>query len=800
MTDNLNPVPVPRKRRRLAKSCEPCRSRKIRCDRGFPCKPCKRSRAALSCCYKPDGFGPVVSSRSDEARGPASRGGDQASSRESHQSSAEEHPSQRHPPTSWNGAGQRHDAGEPRLPVPGSELRRAPAATASDDLADRVARLERLLTSPKEEDPARGRDSALSVTLPRPHLRLEHEKTRLFGQSHWLHSLEHVHLLLVPLQHFHIVSYMQARGASATDGAQNELVSEIKEAARARRSAKKRDFGSLQDLMPGLPATIPSRAVCDRAYRHYLRTFEPVFRILHVPSFQREYASYWSQPDGRQNAFLMKLLMILVLGSIFLSDRAEHDEIRSHAREWAYVVQWWLTGPTECEAMGLDGIQVFCLLTLARQAHSLGGTASIATDALLKLSFTVGLHLDPRNFTSISPLESELRRRLWITVLELTTITSMNSTLPLLVRPDDFQMRMPSNRADKDLEGGNDETHAVPIAAQATPVEGITDYTALDCSLQLLLARSLRLRMQVVRLLNSGAKELSFQEALGLGDSLKAQCRNIAAFFDANVSSPAVSGHNDSAFHQKFLDSYLRRIVLLLHRPFAIQARNDARFFIARKICLEASIIVAEHAHAMDLACGQVDDFCRLCMTGSGLFKASLSQDVICGLTFEIMTQLEEEEGAGPRDGKARSSPSASDPLARMAQAGREPLMRILEHMREQWRHIIKLGRPSLKQYIFLSWLLGHIKAQQAGQDPGKIMFASAAEAIKECKDMLNDYKTSAASSAAWSWSEDTSPHNLDTMGLFGFDFSTLVSHRWVHAPFLPRTLADQGSVRRTRS
>ncbi|KAI1344448.1 hypothetical protein F5Y15DRAFT_366621 [Xylariaceae sp. FL0016] len=39
---------VTHKRRRQAKSCEPCRSRKIKCDRGLPCKSCRRSRAALA--------------------------------------------------------------------------------------------------------------------------------------------------------------------------------------------------------------------------------------------------------------------------------------------------------------------------------------------------------------------------------------------------------------------------------------------------------------------------------------------------------------------------------------------------------------------------------------------------------------------------------------------------------------------------------------------------------------------------------------------------------------------------------
>lgn len=43
----------PRKRRRPPKSCDPCRRRKVRCDRELPCGPCQRARTSLHCFYRP---------------------------------------------------------------------------------------------------------------------------------------------------------------------------------------------------------------------------------------------------------------------------------------------------------------------------------------------------------------------------------------------------------------------------------------------------------------------------------------------------------------------------------------------------------------------------------------------------------------------------------------------------------------------------------------------------------------------------------------------------------------------------
>ncbi|CAJ2509303.1 Uu.00g143290.m01.CDS01 [Anthostomella pinea] len=619
------------------------------------------------------------------------------------------------------------------------------------DLEERVSRVEQQLSVSKR-DQARISHTGLQVTLPRPHLRAEKEKTRLFGQTHWVHSLEQ----------FHLLARMQAKTSAAFDGQQNGISSSIKEGASARQLAQNRGTGRLQELMPGLPDTIPPRSVCDEAVNAYLHTFEPMFRILHIPSFLHEYDEHWSHSDSPQSIFLMKLLMVLTIGAIFLPDRTISNQIRRAAREWSYVVQWWLVGPTEREAMCLDGVQVFCLLILARQTTSLGGSSSIATEALLKLCFTIGLHLEPRTIGSRTVFQSEMRRRLWITVLELTTITSMNSTLPLLISLDDYQCEQPSNTSDTGLKEGD------PYAALE-----VSELQNLDCSLQLLLAKSLRLRMQITRELNTFRREFSYQKALDYGNALKAQCREIAEFFQAR-SCDNDDWHPALGFHHKFFDSYLRRIILVLHRPFAMKARNDPQFFFARKACLESCTIISSHAKGMNFPSGEVDDFSYLCMSGTGLFKGFLGQDILCALAFEV-TVLLEEEGSGER--MTLSTSATYDPLISLSRASREPLMKTLDHIREQWRQIICLGRPSLKQYLFLSTILSQIRATEAGQDPKEAIIQTVKTTLAECLAMLQEsgvYTNTASSSSLAGWTDGTSPFDVDMSGLFGFDLHSL--------------------------
>ncbi|KAI0602508.1 hypothetical protein F4775DRAFT_581771 [Biscogniauxia sp. FL1348] len=755
--------PVARKRRRPAKSCEPCRSRKVKCDRGLPCSSCKRSRTALLCSYKPGlrlspavSLHPTARTHDDAAvddcigisehHGPTE--GIVTTTAQSPVSSPKEVGEHINPETELSHGV--HSLEKPCIPNTEHSSHIYFARGEIKGLEARIIRIEKQLSA-STQDESTFNKAGLYIKLPHPHLRIEHEKTRLFGPSHWVHSLDQ----------FQTVAKMQVKPYSIVDATQAEAAASLKEVAAVRHLAKSRGAGKLQEPMPHLIDTLPAKSICDQAIECYLRTFEPIFRILHVPSFKRDYEQYWLHSEVPKTSLLMKLIMVLAIGAIFLPDKSISNQIRGVSREWAYAVQWWLIGPTERDAMNLDGVQIFCLLLLARQATSLGGTSSIITEALLKLCFTIGLHHDPQIFSSLSVFESEMRRRLWATSLELITITSMNSSLPLLINVDDFDLRPPSDISDDNLEDGEPAASTTAYSSQESH----------NCSVQILLLKSIHLRIQAIRQLNSINRDYSYKSVLETGKALMAHCREIAAFFDSSASETN-EGITLAEFQMIFLDTYMRRIILFLHRPFAVKARKDPQFFLARKICLESSIIMASYAERIDLSSDSLDDFSRLCIRGSGMFKGALSQDVISALSLEVITQLEEERDTGYT---SHISPKTIDPLTTLRRANREPLLRTLSHIREQWRQILLLGRPSLKQYLFLSVILSQIKAIELGQNPKLLVYETFNTELKECATLLRESGAcDDKSETAEGWVHDNSPYGTDPFAIFGFDLNSL--------------------------
>lgn len=506
--------------------------------------------------------------------------------------------------------------------------------------------------------------------------------------------------------------------------AQAELTSVCKETRSLRHSLVARNSVQLPSPVPDLAGTLPPKAMCDELARSYFRTFEPVYRIIHVPTFWKDYDNFWEQPVSASTPthFLMKLVIVLAIGTTFCPETADIDRtsLPRLAQTWIYAAQWWLTGPSEKSTATVDGLQVSCLLILARQAtHNCpGGSAWLSTGSLLTMAQAMGFHRNPKMFTHLSPFQVEMRARLWTTVLELVCVSSLDSSLPPRISADDFDTELPSNLNDQDLD---------PAGTTAPlPREGVT-----DSSIQILLAKSLPLRLKVVHLLSDYRNEQSYQRALKLGAELRTACRKVASFFHSSL--PATVGNGSALtptdFHRKFLDIYLRKYILLLHRPFMLQALTDPRFYLARKICVESATVIGSYSSSvnLDLETGQLDDLSRLCRVGRGVLKGPLSLDIIIVLSLEIITQLEEE-------GPDQSTP---DPLDEMNKARRAPLVQILERISDQMLRTIAMGSPSLKRYLFLSAYLSQIRAIESGQSVKQVVYEALLTGMKKCHSLL---------------------------------------------------------------
>lgn len=481
-----------------------------------------------------------------------------------------------------------------------------------------------------------------------------------------------------------------------------ELVNLLKECIGLRKLYKKNNFDDDLPLPSDISSTFPHKSTSDELVQCYLMTFEPIYRILHVPSFKTEYENFWRVPQSASKHFKMKMALIFAIGSAFHSFQDDWVSYENTVQKWVYAAQLWLAGPSNHANFTNDGLQIGCLLILARLTGPASTPTWISTASLLQMGMMMGLHRDHMLFTSLTPFQAEMRSRLWTTIIELSVQALLDSGVSLPLSLDEFDSRSPSNINDQDI---------FPESKENTRPKD--DHVFTDSSIQIMLSKSISTRLEIARLLNDPLrKNLTFDKAMRLGQELRTACREISAFFQKNIAVPQARKSGQMEFYRRFLDMYLHRYLVFLYRPFMIEARKDPRYYLARKMCVESCLIIASHCDVTDPSIEMSDYLWRLARVGSGAFKGPFCMDVIAILGLELVMQVEEENSI-----RFSGLPmtTAVDPLGEMNKANRAPLIRCLERIKDHLEQIIVSGRVSLKRYIFLVGALSLVRAIDCG-------------------------------------------------------------------------------------
>ncbi|CAH0045227.1 unnamed protein product [Clonostachys solani] len=708
-----SPVSAVKRRRRPAKSCNPCRLRKLKCDLGFPvCGTCKRARASLSCVYTSD-------SRANHAR----------------ESTAAKRPrleDESGQPTAGDSASKAADSG--------SKLSsHSPAPTLGVDTTDKQ-RNEAIVSSQKHGNHIRLR------------LRNGRDKTRIFGPSHWIHMAE-----VLPS----IPSNWDTKEVDINldtyniNGNITDLVDMFMEIRSTRRKIKSRAAHAESVHHRSLADRFPESGVCYELISHYADYIQPMYRVLHMPSFSQDYQGFRNEPESASTAFIMQLALVLAIGSTFYSSD-DRFHIRERAQVWILSVQSWIMGPGSKSTNTLPGLQIYILLLLSKQTTcNSGGLTWVSTGSLLTMALSMGLHHEPARFASLTPFQREMRKRLWIATLELCVQHHVDSSIPIPLCESDTVVPEILNVDDESIH--TDSEH------EPTPKESFT-----DASIQIQLTSSLALRLKIARMLNGVEQNYSFGQILELGAQLRNSCRQLSDFFSPGSRvMPGASEKNAAHFHHKFLNTLLRRYIILLHQRYMIESLDDPAFYIARKICVDAAQAIVEDLNPAN----HTVELLQLAAAGRGTFKGPFSLHVILVLSLELFMLFRDDNG-----GNATSS--RVDQLDMMQGDARDSTRGLLRNLADGSKELMRAGSVSSKNFNFITAVLAETEAMEQGQCTKTAVFNALRGSLRETLDIFQELHGS-LSMTCQSYETvtelDTASLDLESFDLLNWDISDLL-------------------------
>lgn len=390
--------------------------------------------------------------------------------------------------------------------------------------------------------------------------------------------------------------------------------------------------------------SLPSKNVCDELVEHYLRTMETLYRVLHVPTFRREYDALWTSGAEPKTPFIMQLKLVLAIGAIFYD---ENCSMRADATRWIYEAQTWLSSPDRKSRLGLQSLQTSILLLLAREMVDVGSELVwISAGSLLREAVYVGLHKSPATLPRMNLLESEMRRRLWNTILELNLQFSLISGGPCLISLDDFNTEAPGNFNDEQL---------ITSEASVRP-----DHTFTQTSLAIALRKTLPARLAVIKFLNDLATTGTYEETLRVDAEMRASQKTLRRTLQVFTSNSPIP----PPFALDAIDFIMQRYISSLHIPYFNASLHAPIYAFSRKTVLDTSLRIWNLAASLPTQ----HDMSRACICGAGFFRA-FAFHASSFLAVELRAQIQDEDSV-PRPDLIHIPRDAAAMVLRTIEAG----------------------------------------------------------------------------------------------------------------------------------
>lgn len=522
-------------------------------------------------------------------------------------------------------------------------------------------------------------------------------KSRLFGQSHWINGVTLFRDLC---------EITEPHGREETSKGFVGL-QRCKSLARVIKSRRAPPWPS------PLTVELPSKDVADELVDCYLRTTETVYRILHVPTFRRDYEAFWLSDTEPNMAFLVQLKLVLAIGATTYDEKFS---LRVSAIRWVYEAQTWLSAPEFKSRLSIQSLQTNLLFLLAREAAGVGEEMIwVSAGSLLKTAVYMGLHRDPARLPKRSTFFAEMRRRLWNTILEVNLQSSLTSGGPPFISISDFDTEPPGNFEDDQL------------AAEDPVPKPEDEFTQM--SIAIALRQTFPHRLAIAKLLNDLGSHCTYAETLRLDSELRASYKALSRTIQGCKSS---TGRSPSKFEIRVVDFIIRRYLLSLHIPFFGLALHETAYAYSRKVAVETSLKIWSAAYpssssiatqpCSNTASSDRDDLGRFTMCGSGFFRTVAIQASTI-ISLELRTQLQEEESLGP-------VPLRSD------------LLSVLDDAKAWNLQCIEAGETNIKGYLLTCLIAAQIDGimRGLGKDEFPQLLGKAAEDAEEtCLPLLEE-------------------------------------------------------------
>ncbi|EQB55721.1 hypothetical protein CGLO_04336 [Colletotrichum gloeosporioides Cg-14] len=335
-------------------------------------------------------------------------------------------------------------------------------------------------------------------------------------------------------------------------------------------------------------SALPPKSTVDRYVSRYFNHLDLVASSsVHGPTFIQDYEAFWANTSSASIMWIGLLYSMICLaliasdtnGSVLSRELTDHDlDIKAYREK---LVQCLIMG--EYTNGGTHTLETFMNYVYIefRIHEDAEKDVWFLLGIEVNLAKRMGYHRDPKHFPGITPLEGEMRRRVWATVLLGDSLISGQMGMPRMITSDQFDTEEPRNLNDSDLE---------EAITELPPPRPETEHTT---ALGIIARRRILIALGAVSDLTSSLKPSGYTEYMRVDKILNDAKESIPPPLQPKSMASSVTDSPQTIMARLFLSHIYCKGQIMLHRRFlfteSLSPSNDL-FAYSREACVNAAL------------------------------------------------------------------------------------------------------------------------------------------------------------------------------------------------------------------
>ncbi|KAI0901360.1 fungal-specific transcription factor domain-containing protein [Annulohypoxylon nitens] len=341
-------------------------------------------------------------------------------------------------------------------------------------------------------------------------------------------------------------------------------------------------------------STLPARPVVDRLISKFFNTIDLHPALLHSTQFIRQYEQFWEDNSSAPIMWVGILFAIMSLSILLSLPHASDDpSTQPSDMESAILVRAYREKVVQCLMLGrytkggphvIQALILYIAIEHLLHEDSEFGT-HILLGVILNIAMRMGYHRDPKNFPVISPFEGEMRRRTWAAVYQANLIFASQMGLPSMLKDHQIDTEEPHNLRDTDFDEDTTELPPERPESELTPV------------LYIITRSRVAHLWEEVRDLATDTRRHKYEEILAMDQKVLANQRRLPPAFRMQPIAQSITDPPQLIMQRVWLQICFLRLQIVLHKKYFMAHTQNERYSYSRNVTLKAAVEIIEYQH-----------------------------------------------------------------------------------------------------------------------------------------------------------------------------------------------------------